>query len=437
MKKRGSLFAASRSLLLLFALVGGLNLRGETLVLSLDDVFERIEKENLTVLLNKEFVVQSMENARQERGNLYPFVSFDASQGRTKAPPGDFGSRFPPFNQGVAGLSANFSLLDPTLLATYEAAKRGVKVSEKNLEVVLQEILNAVGGVFFAHLRNEDRFKVIEANIERASALLELAQSRLDAGVTTQIDVTRAETRVAIEQQAKLQQETVVFNSELLLKQILNLDFEEELVLEAPTISSEASEKKTISFETIQQKRSDFQREVFLLEQNNLEQRAANWQRFPSIKLFGGYGYGTEVLLDGNEQDTWNVGISLSIPIFEGFKIESRKQFVKSRIRAQKHVISDLKNKISAEVRLAIQDSKSRGLQIAVAQKQKNLAEEELELARIRYEEGVADNREVIDAQNNLAKAEDNLVDGVYLYNLALIELARAKGDVRNILRDR
>jgi outer membrane protein TolC len=278
---------------------------------------------------------------------------------------------------------------------------------------------------------------VIEANIERATALLELAQSRLDAGVATQIDVTRAETRVAIEEQAKLQQETVVFNSELLLKQILNLDFEEELVLEAPTISPEVSEKETISFERIQGKRSDFQREVFLLEQNELEQRAANWQRFPSIKLFGGYGYGTEILLDGKEKDTWNVGISLSIPIFEGFKIESRKQFVKSRIRAQKHIISDLKNKISTEVRLAIQDSKSRGLQIAVADKQKNLAEEELELARIRYEEGVADNREVIDAQNNLAQAEDNLVDGVYLYNLALIELARAKGDVRNILRDR
>ncbi len=414
-----------------------MNVRAERLTLSLNDVFERIENENLTVLLNKEFVVQSMENARQERGNLYPFVSFDASQVRIKAPSGSFGSGFPPFNQGIAGLSANVSLLDPILLATYEAAKRGVKVSEKNLEFVLQEILNAVGGVYYAHLRNEDRFKVIEANIERAIALLELAQSRLDAGVATQIDVTRAETRVAIEEQAKLQQETVVFNSELLLKQILNLDFEDELVLEVLATSRQTQEKKDVSFETIQQQRSDFQREVFLLEQNKLEQRAANWQRFPSIKLFGGYGYGTDVLLDGNEKNAWNVGISFSIPLFDGLKIESRKQIVKSRVRAQEHVINDLKNKISSEVRLAIQDSESRGLQIAVAQKQKSLADEELTLARIRYEEGVADNREVIDAQNNLAQAEDNLVDGVYLYNLARIELARAKGDVRNILRDR
>lgn len=414
-----------------------MNVRGETLVLSLDDVFKRIEKENLTVLLNKEFVVQSMENARQERGNLYPSLSFEASQNRIKAPFGTFGSGSPPFNQSSAELSASVSLLDPTLLATYEAAKRGVKVSEKNLEVVLQEVLNAVGEVFFAHLRNEDRFKVIEANIERATALLELAQSRLDAGVATQIDVTRAETQVAIEEQAKLQQETVVFNSELLLKEILNLNFEDELVLEALTTSPQTSGKKDVSIEAIEQQRSDFQREVFLLEQNKLEQRAANWQRFPSIKLFGGYGYGTEVILDGNEQDSWNIGISFSIPLFDGFKIESRKQLAKSRIRAQEHVIRDLKNKISSEVRLAIQDSESRGLQIAVAQKQKNLAEEELKLARIRYEEGVADNREVIDAQNNLAQAEDNLVDGVYLYHLARIELARAKGDVRNILRDR
>jgi len=60
-----------------------------------------------------------------------------------------------------------------------------------------------------------------------------------------------------------------------------------------------------------------------------------------------------------------------------------------------------------------------------------------LRLARQRYQQGVADNREVLDAQNRLAFAEDNLVDAVFLYNLSRLELARARGDVRGILAEK
>ena len=64
-------------------------------------------------------------------------------------------------------------------------------------------------------------------------------------------------------------------------------------------------------------------------------------------------------------------------------------------------------------------------------------AEEQLRLARARYHEGVADNREVVEAQNQLAIAADNVVDATYQYNLSRVELARARGDVRNILLEK
>ena len=63
--------------------------------------------------------------------------------------------------------------------------------------------------------------------------------------------------------------------------------------------------------------------------------------------------------------------------------------------------------------------------------------QEELRLARQRYQQGVADNREVVEAQNRLAIAEDNLVEALYQYNLSRLELARAKGDVRTVLGEK
>lgn len=69
--------------------------------------------------------------------------------------------------------------------------------------------------------------------------------------------------------------------------------------------------------------------------------------------------------------------------------------------------------------------------------KNARLAEEQLRLARSRYNEGVADNREIIEAQTQLAVAADNLLEAVYQYNLSRVELARAKGDVRAVLAEK
>ena len=89
------------------------------------------------------------------------------------------------------------------------------------------------------------------------------------------------------------------------------------------------------------------------------------------------------------------------------------------------------------ELRLALQDAGSRNAQIAVAEKSLQLAQEELRLAQQRYRQGVADNREVVEAQNRLAIADDSLVEAVFQYNLSRVELARAKGDVRAVLAER
>mgnify|MGYP002066371440 CR=1 FL=1 len=72
---------------------------------------------------------------------------------------------------------------------------------------------------------------LVESNIERAKVLLDLSRTQVEAGVATQIDLTRSQAQLATEEQAKLQQETVVVESELLLKQILNLDMGTEVSL--------------------------------------------------------------------------------------------------------------------------------------------------------------------------------------------------------------
>ena len=95
--------------------------------------------------------------------------------------------------------------------------------------------------------------------------------------------------------------------------------------------------------------------------------------------------------------------------------------------------------KIPSELKaseLALQDARSRYDQIGITRKRVELSVEELDLASTRFTEGVADNREIIDAQAALAEASDEMVEIVYQYNLSRLSLARAKGDVRLLLSD-
>jgi outer membrane protein TolC len=327
-------------------------------------------------------------------------------------------------------------LLDTTRFANYAADRVGSQAARIGFESDLQVVLQGVARAYFTHLRNLARLDLNRANIERARVLLNLAQTQLRAGVATQIDVTRAEASLAVQEQALLQQQTATFTSEQNLKRLLDLPVGADLALAPFRATREFPEAlRSISPEGILGDRADFRAAELTLNQNRLEQRASRLQRVPTVTLRGNYGWNSEVLF--NDMDSgWSAGISLSVPIFDGFRIDSNQRLANSRVRAQELRIYDLQRQISDEVRVALRDAESRNAQIDVARKQASLAAEELRLARIRFEQGVADNRDLVDAQNNLAQANDNLVDALLQYDLSRLELARVRGDVRLILNE-
>ena len=165
--------------------------------------------------------------------------------------------------------------------------------------------------------------------------------------------------------------------------------------------------------------------------------RAVQYVAAPALGLSGEYGYAAAEVLDNSNKQAWFAGATVTVPIFDGFKSGADRRAALSRQRAQAVRLHNLELQISAELRLAQQDASSRFAQIAVAEKSLHLAEQELELAQKRFQQGVADNREIIEAQNRLAIASDGRVEAVYQYNLSRVELARAKGDVRGILAER
>lgn len=421
-------------------LAGSLSAAEPVATLSLEQALASVERVNLNVLLSRESAAQALEAVRQQRANVLPNINASVQQRRSQGvsiatvvvASGRPASRFD------ALITGSYALFDPELLSALKSARVGAEVAQANYHSVTQAVLSDVAASYFAHLRNRRRLDVLDANIARARSLYDLARNQLNAGVATQIDVTRAEAQVAVAEQARLQQITALYETELLLKRLLDVPPGSELRLEPFQV--QRANPSLFAFseqQTAFEKRADYLAAQKALEQARINVRTATYQRLPALSLTGNYGVASANWDDDSKQEQWSAGIGLSMPVFDGLRAGADRRIALSRQRSQEMRVHNLELQISSELRLAVQDAGSRNAQITVAEKNLTLAQEELRLAQQRYQQGVADNREVVEAQNRLAIADDNFVEAVFQYNLSRVELARAKGDVKAVLAEK
>ncbi len=409
------------------------------LFLTVDAMIERIKTESPLVLFEKESVRRALEQSFQQRAALLPQLSLRAQQDRQQYGSGFAGEAFDgaPFNSFSSRVVGSQTLFDTGKYSNYRLAKLGEAVAENDYEVALQDLLDQAVQLYFTHLRDVRRVEIVRGNIARDTELLELAREQFDAGSAVKIDVTRAEVRVATGQRELMEAETLVEDSILQLKALLDLDLDQELLLDRSIIegiSAPPSLKKYATMESLVDLRPELASEQLQLDQARLARKAAAWQRLPSVELFGEWGYDSSEAFDGNEAEGWFVGVRASIPIFEGGRIASERREAAMLERQRQYQMRDLANRIEREFRFAMLEMDSRYAQIEIARDEIRLGRDEVEQAEERYREGLADNRELIDAQQRLADAENSHLRAVYLYGLSRLGFARAIGSVEHVL---
>ena len=129
--------------------------------------------------------------------------------------------------------------------------------------------------------------------------------------------------------------------------------------------------------------------------------RAAAAERLPSVALYADHGS------NGKETDrmlgTYSYGLQVSLPIFDGLHLESKKAEERARQR---------------EAEVTALDTKRRLV----------LAEQEVSQARERFRQGVSGNADVITASMTLNAARDQVIDARTSYHQARVALASAQG---------
>jgi len=110
-----------------------------------------------------------------------------------------------------------------------------------------------------------------------------------------------------------------------------------------------------------------------------------------------------------------------SFDSFNEMNVLLRKKIEKAKLQRGKEA---LQRRITREAREAFQDLLSEDRNNQISRRRLQQAEMALDLAKIRYEKGLSDNLEVLDAETAFSDAEVNISRSLTAYNIAAVTFA-------------
>jgi outer membrane protein len=437
---RGSRLCTSGFLLfLVFALAGSLPIRAEesVLKLSLREAVQLALLQNPQVQIASINLAQSEQDKNTARSALMPQLSAEVSEAvrrsNLEAFTGKSVEGFPkvvgPLQVFQGGGTFAFPIFDLTLWRRWQAAGHAVSGMEAQINSVHERIVLLVVSQYLGCLRAAADVSARKSQVDLAEALYQLAADLQANGVGTRIDELRADVVRQNEKQRLIVAETQAKTSLYALGQLLNIESEKTIELSdtmkfSQTPKIETEETLALAYEARPEMRALDAR----LKMIQRQKEASRAIRLPSFHADGLWAY--QGLSINNSIPIYQYQVRMSLPLFTGGRIKA--DIAKSDLEEKKVMQEkvDLRNQITLQVKVAIAAIESARNEVDVAELGLKLASEEVVQARDRFEAGVANNIELITAQDELARANDNQINALYRYNQARADLAHASGQM-------
>jgi outer membrane protein len=379
------------------------------------------------VLQARSAFLPTVDGSVQERNQTTNLKTFGL------ALPSSFGSAFPtfvgPYTVFDARASVQQSVFSFADIKKYQASRAALLASKADLGTTRDQVSEQVARDYLACLRADFALETVKANVDLSDALVKLANSEKTAGTGTGIEVTRAQVQLANDHQRQIVAENDRRRAELQLLRTMGLNLNVTVQF-TDKLSVTPVDVKTLE-DSLKDARSQ-RAELHAQQQHEATARlnfdAVAAERMPSVAAFGDYG--TTGLQIDSARPTREYGITLKVPLFDGFRRDARRAESFSQYQQERTRTRDLAQQVELEVRLALDSLRSAQAQVDTAREGLMLSQNELAQAQRRYQAGVTNSIEVTDAQTRLDRARDNQIAALYNYNLARIDLAAATGTI-------
>jgi outer membrane protein TolC len=338
-------------------------------------------------------------------------------------------------NTTQASLNASQQLFNLPDYEIYRGIKNESAVVDLGLLNDRGDVIQTVGQLYLGVLADQATVANDQAQVRSAQTNFDQASARRDAGVGIHLDVLRAQVDLQQRQQNLVAAQSRVEKDTIQLARVLGLPAGQKLALSdaaplAGVTGMDLEAAKALAYT----RRKDL---LGLEEQIQLtvrELRAVKYQRLPTL-AFNGF-YGVIGVTNGSYHGDFNAVGTISVPLFREAAQRGEQQVVESQLTSLRQREADLRVAIDSQIRSSMLDVQAAEELVKVAQSSVELSKQVLSDAHDRFAAGVDDNLPVVDAEASVASAQAQLVQALYQYNVAKLQLARNTGVIETRYRE-
>ncbi len=293
-----------------------------------------------------------------------------------------------------------------------------------------------------------ENLSVKQIFLKQARDLLRINQIKYDTGVLSITDVLQARAQVAFGEAQVIQAQSQILAVQDRLKQLMNID-RERPEWNAPLIPKDLAvyhEIKVADEEALSEalsERPDLAAAREWLKITQLASDVARRQRLPELNAFGEVGFNggggssghATDRFEANDHQDYLAGVEFKYPIFNR---KARYEYRKSlkEIEQARTLIEKIELGVTMEIRAALRQLRTSRQQILANQRAVESEEAKLDSELKRFDVGMATSFEVLTFQKDLADARVGYIRSVVDYNLARVELDRARARLRPQLEE-
>ena len=449
----------------------------ETRLMGIEMLARQALDANRDLLAAREGLMVAEEQVTEAWSNVYPSIDVSASYTRNISPavnflpaiffdptagPDDYiPIQFGADNQWVSTVSFEQPLFRAGVFVGVGAAGRYRSFQNEVVRGQAQSVVTQVRATYYQLLLSQEQLRLTENSVERVRESLKETQALNSAGLTSDYDVLRLEVELAnLEPNLRRAQNAMLQARRQLAIQV-NLEDQEslrvsgtlaEMDLENPGANS-AANREILAFmgfrgdglESVDEalaeaamNRSDIRQFELNEDLRQAEMRVEQMSYLPEVTLFGSYiinaqnNGGPSFFASGTGQRAYSrlVGVTVSVPIFQGFRRAARIDQRRASLRQAQTQTRQGVDLAASQVRTLVEAAdealeRARGQRLAVTQ-----AGRGFDIASAQYREGLGSQLELTDAEVALRQSEFNYAQAVYDFLVARAQLDEATGSV-------
>ena len=404
---------------------------------------------NLSLKVAKGEIVKGKHNISENRARLLPQINFGASLNDNFDPPVSvtdgtaYGKTYNvtktlQYNSSAA-LQLQMPLYSQTALTAVSIAKTLDQLNQLSYEKAREDLMLQICKTYYLIQNTTEQISIIGDNLRRFKELRDITQAFFDNGMALEVDLKRINVKIEAMNVQLANAQAMLTEQYNMLKYVIDYPAESNIVVEEKSVD-DIDDAKLDGLNTNLYELQLLAKQQTLAEQ---QKKLAKDGYLPTLSLSGNLAFTAYTdkfknWFHSGESNHWyrsdGIGISLRVPVFDGFEKRSKIRKAQADIDNAKLSYENALKNMQTQYANAINDLGNNRRNYFKQRDNYLLAEDIYGVTVDRYREGIVSMVEVLQDEMSMSDAQNNYLSAHYNYQISNLAVLKLTGQLGTLL---